>query len=73
MLQAVVANGGEVDGVRLLSPTTIELIFDEQGDGIDLVLGVPLRFGIGYGLPEPQTLPSSPTAGSASGVAGAAR
>ena len=44
--------GGEVDGVRLLSPKTIDLIFDEQADGVDLVLGVPLRLGIGYGLPR---------------------
>ncbi len=48
--QAVIANGGEVDGVRLLSPDTIELIFEEQSNGPDLVLGVPIRFGLGYGL-----------------------
>ncbi|MFE3794958.1 beta-lactamase family protein [Nocardia tengchongensis] len=49
----VVACGGEVDGVRLLSPRTIDLIFDTQSSGPDLVLGAPLRFGIGYGLPSP--------------------
>jgi CubicO group peptidase (beta-lactamase class C family) len=59
MLSAV-ARGGEVDGVRLLSPQTIELIFDEQVHGVDLVLGVPLRFGIGYGLPERDTIPWIP-------------
>ncbi|MCP4224519.1 MAG: beta-lactamase family protein, partial [Actinomycetia bacterium] len=48
--QAIVANGGEVDGVRLLSPATIARIFEVQADGIDVVLGVPLKFGIGYGL-----------------------
>jgi len=48
---------GSVDGTRLLSPETIELIFDEQSHGSDLVLGVPLRFGIGYALPETETLP----------------
>ncbi|KAK2734499.1 hypothetical protein FQN57_001663 [Myotisia sp. PD_48] len=48
--------GGEVDGVRLLSPKTIDLIFQEQSNGVDLVLGVPLRFGIGFGLTcEPTT------------------
>lgn len=52
LIQAVVANGGEVNGVRLLSPETIDLIFHEQSNGIDLVLGEPLRFGIGYGLPN---------------------
>ena len=49
-----------VDGVRLLSPETIDLIFDEQSHGVDLVLGVPLRFGIGYALPEPETVPYVP-------------
>ena len=46
-----------MDGVRLLSPDTIGLIFDEQSHGTDLVLGVPLRFGIGYGLPLLETVP----------------
>jgi CubicO group peptidase (beta-lactamase class C family) len=59
MLSAV-ARGGEVDGVRLLSPKTIELIFDEQAHGVDLVLGIPLRWGIGYGLPESDTVPWIP-------------
>src|SRR5262249_53660237 len=48
---AAVARGGEVDGVRLLGPETIDVIFREQLNGVDLVLGVPLRLGIGYGLP----------------------
>jgi CubicO group peptidase (beta-lactamase class C family) len=52
--------GGAVDGVRLLSPDTIGVIFDEQSHGLDLVLGVSLRFGIGYGLPETQTVPYMP-------------
>ncbi|HMC40962.1 MAG TPA: serine hydrolase, partial [Acidimicrobiales bacterium] len=30
-------------------------------NGVDLVLGVPIRFGIGFGLPEPQTVPYLPT------------
>ncbi len=52
--------GGAVNGTRLLSPETIELIFDEQSNGTDLVLGVPLRFGIGYALPETETVPYVP-------------
>ncbi len=51
-IQSVVANGGTVDGVSLLSPATIDLIFAEQANGVDLVLGIPIRFGIGYGLPN---------------------
>ena len=59
MLSAV-SLGGSVDGVQYLSSETIDLIFEEQASGIDLVLGVPLRFGIGFGLPEPQTIPYVP-------------
>ena len=56
-VMSVLSQGGEVDGVRLLSPATIDLVFQEQIDGIDLVLGVPLRFGLGYGLPRAEVLP----------------
>lgn len=49
-LLSVVACGGEIDGPHLLSPSTCDLIFQEQSNGVDLVLGVPLRFGIGYAL-----------------------
>ena len=59
-IQSIVSNGGEVDGVRLLSPGTIELIFDQQSDGVDLVVGLPARFGIGYGLPHPELVPYIP-------------
>lgn len=50
-VQSVLSCGGEVDGIRLLKPETCELVFREQCNGTDLVLGVPLRHGIGYGLP----------------------
>jgi len=50
-VQSLITNRGEVDGVRLLSPATIERIFDVQSDNVDIVLGVPERFGLGYGLP----------------------
>jgi len=59
-VMSVVARGGEVDGVRLLGQDTIDLIFREQQSGPDLVLGVPLRFGIGYGLPRRDLLPWLP-------------
>ena len=59
-IQSIVANGGEVDGVRLLSKSSIDTIFRQQSDGVDLVLGLPLRFGIGYGLPCKETLPYIP-------------
>ena len=49
-IQAIVANGGTVDGVELLSPDTIKMIFEEQANGVDQVLGLPVRFGMGYAL-----------------------
>ena len=49
-IQAIVANGGTVDGVELLSPETIKMIFEEQANGVDQVLGLPVRFGMGYAL-----------------------
>jgi CubicO group peptidase (beta-lactamase class C family) len=49
-LQSAVACGGEVDGVRLLSPHTIDRIFEVQSHGIDLVIGIPTKWGLGYGL-----------------------
>ena len=59
-IMRVMALGGEAGGVRLLSPETIELVFDEQADGVDLVLGIPLRFGIGFALPKQETIPYIP-------------
>jgi CubicO group peptidase (beta-lactamase class C family) len=53
---SVPARGGAVDGLRLLGPDTIDLVFDEQAKGTDLVLGIPLRWGIGYALPWRETL-----------------
>ena len=58
--QAVVSHGGELDGTRLLGAGTIDRIFDVQADGADLVLMLPLVFGIGYGLPTPSA-PAVPT------------
>lgn len=57
---SAVSRGGEVDGVRLLGRKTIDLIFDEQIDGVDLVLGIPLRWGMGFALPQRDTVPWIP-------------
>jgi CubicO group peptidase (beta-lactamase class C family) len=51
-LQSIISNGGMIDGQRVLDPKTIEQIFRVQADGTDLVLGLPVRFGIGYALPD---------------------
>ena len=49
-VQAVLANGGQVGGVRLLSAAGCERVLEEQAYGTDLVLGSPVRFGLGFGL-----------------------
>jgi CubicO group peptidase (beta-lactamase class C family) len=52
-LMRTMSLGGEAGGVRLLSPETIDLVFDQQSDGVDLVLEAPFRFGIGFCLGSP--------------------
>jgi CubicO group peptidase (beta-lactamase class C family) len=60
-IQSAVACDGVVDGVRLLSPRTIDGIFEVQSHTVDLVMGIPLRMGVGYGLlPTPDVLPFLP-------------
>lgn len=59
-IQAAVSHGGEINGVRLLSPAMIDRIFELQADDTDLVLLTPVRFGIGYALPQPASAPAVP-------------
>jgi CubicO group peptidase (beta-lactamase class C family) len=48
-VQSVMACGGTVGGVRLLSRAGCERALEEQYQGLDYVLGVPMRYGMGYG------------------------
>jgi CubicO group peptidase (beta-lactamase class C family) len=50
---AALACGGTLDGVRLLGMETIEKAITEQISGTDLVMQMPIRFGLGYGLNDP--------------------
>ncbi|KAJ4982575.1 beta-lactamase [Stagonosporopsis vannaccii] len=64
LILSVISNGGVVNGKQFISQKTIDLIWREQTNGPDLVLGVPLRFGIGFGLgggATAQGLPWLPT------------
>lgn len=56
---AAIACGGEVDGVRLMGLPTIEKALEEQSDDIDLVTQMPIRYGLGFGLPRKE-MPVSP-------------
>ena len=50
-LYGVLANGGSLDGLHILSPDTIEMARTTQSDGKDLVLGgMHTRFGLGFML-----------------------
>jgi CubicO group peptidase (beta-lactamase class C family) len=50
LVQSVLACGGAVRGVRLLSPAGCHRAREEQFNGEDRVLGMPVRWGLGYGL-----------------------
>jgi CubicO group peptidase (beta-lactamase class C family) len=58
-VQAVLACGGAANGVRLLSEQGCHAVFREQSNGLDLVIGLPVRLGVGYGL-NSQHMPISP-------------
>ena len=54
--QTAIANSGKAFGVQLLSAAGCLKALEEQISGIDLVLGVDLKFGMGYALPSPAVL-----------------
>ena len=58
-ITAALACGGELDGVRLLSEKTIKQSIEEQSYVTDLVLNIPIRFGLGWGL-QNKELPIGP-------------
>lgn len=58
-IQSLLACGGEVRGKRLMSEEGCRRIFEVQTSGQDLVLGVPITFGMGYGLSS-EVMPMGP-------------
>ena len=58
-VHSALACGGTVDGVSLMSESGVETILQEQIRGVDLVFGVPMVFGMGFGLNDP-AFPISP-------------
>lgn len=53
-VQSVLACGGTVNGVQVLSEAGCKAVMEEMSFGPDLVLQLPIRFGMGYGLTSPQ-------------------
>ncbi|TXS55031.1 serine hydrolase domain-containing protein [Streptomyces sp. t39] len=58
---SVISRRGQANGPRLLSEKTVDQVFEAQTDGVDLFLGVPVRWGMGYALSDPRTMPHMPT------------
>jgi CubicO group peptidase (beta-lactamase class C family) len=50
-IHALLANGGVAKGRRVLSEAGCRKALEVQIEGPDLVLGMPARFGMGFGLP----------------------
>ncbi len=53
-LYGALANGGNVNGFRVLSRESIERALEEQADGPDAVLPLHTRFGLGFMRSTPQ-------------------
>lgn len=59
-IQSIMSHGGRVGGQRFIKPETIALALGEQQNGIDLVIGAPIAFGLGYALGEAGHVPFIP-------------
>lgn len=62
-IHAILANGGEAGGRRFLSEAGCRKALELQVEGTDLVLNMPVRYGMGFGLaggavpfPNPNTI-----------------
>jgi CubicO group peptidase (beta-lactamase class C family) len=49
-MQSVMACGGVVGGLQLLSQAGCDRAREEQFHGVDRILGMSVRYGLGYGL-----------------------
>jgi len=51
-VHVILANGGVAKGKRIMSEAGCRKALELQIEGTDMVLGVPVRFGMGFGLPS---------------------
>ena len=49
-IHTILANGGVAQGKRFMSEAGSRRALEPQIEGVDLVLGLPARFGLGFGL-----------------------
>lgn len=52
LIQSALVNGGVANGKRILSEGGARKALELQVDNTDLVLGIPVKFALGYGLPS---------------------
>jgi CubicO group peptidase (beta-lactamase class C family) len=50
-IHVLLANGGTANGKRILSEAGCRKALEPQIEGTDLILGAPVRYGMGFGLP----------------------
>jgi CubicO group peptidase (beta-lactamase class C family) len=62
-IQIILANGGVAKGKRIMSEKGCRKALELQIEGTDLILGIPVRYGMGFGLaggavpfPNPNTI-----------------
>jgi len=51
LIQSILANDGTLRGQRFMSKEGARKALEPQVEGTDLILGTPITFGLGYGLP----------------------
>ncbi|MBK8199025.1 MAG: beta-lactamase family protein [Acidobacteria bacterium] len=63
LVQSLLANGGAMSGKQILSEGGCRKALELQIEGTDLILGIPVRYGLGFGLsggmvpfPNPNTI-----------------
>jgi CubicO group peptidase (beta-lactamase class C family) len=61
LVHAILANGGEMQGKRFLSEAGCRKALEPQIEGTDLILAMPVRYGMGFGLPARVPMPSPNT------------
>jgi CubicO group peptidase (beta-lactamase class C family) len=60
-IHAILATGGTAAGRRFMSEAGCRRALEQQIEGVDLILGIPVRFGLGFALnsgfmPNPDTI-----------------
>jgi CubicO group peptidase (beta-lactamase class C family) len=61
-IHTIMANGGiGRNGKRFLSEAGVRKALEPQIEGVDLILGIPVRYGMGFGLPARVPMPSPNT------------